>query len=241
MELMINRLSLQLRINSLEILLSFGNMNRDVVDQLMRRLSDTIHNIKESKIEQHVKNILSLYAAGYLHQLGIKLFSSSITRLRIIEKTLGPLPLDERFTEAQRIIKITDDAMQIVQDIWEALNEKEKESRLGAHVHYRLAGMLFSFSFNVFMMNGGVSGRENKFLYLERFFNAITAFNIFIQNGEYDEAYSAITTAYEIGTLHDYLFNNKMESSRMQDIIDRIEQISAETGRGCYQSLVKKF
>ena len=36
MELMINRLSLQLRINSLEILLSFGNMNRDVVDQLMQ-------------------------------------------------------------------------------------------------------------------------------------------------------------------------------------------------------------
>ncbi len=68
--------------------------------------------------------------------------------------------------------------MQIVQDIWEALNEMEKESRLGAHVHYRLAEMFFSLSFNVFMMNGGASGREIESLYLQSFFLIQLLFNI---------------------------------------------------------------
>jgi hypothetical protein len=241
MELAINRLSTQLRIDSLDIVLSLGNLNRDVEERLTKRLYDTVRDIKESKIEQHAKNILGLYAAGYLHQLGIKLFTSGITRLRIIEKTFGPLPLADRAEEAQRVIKLTDDAIQMVQDIWESLNEKEKEARLGAHVHYRLSEMFFSLSFSVFMMNGGPSGREVESLFLRRYFSAITAFNIFIQNVEYDEAYSAITTAYEIRTLHDYIFNKKMKDQPIQNIIDRIEQISAKTGRECYQSLVNRF
>lgn len=235
MELTINRLSVQLRINSLEI---FDDIDRDV---LMRRLYGTISDIKESNIEQHAKNILILHAAGYLHQLGISIFSSSVTRLRILEKTIGHVSLIERCSDAQRVLDIVDYAVKIVEDVWQSLSEKEKESRLGAHVRYRLAEMFFSLYFNIFMLNCGSSFKDRESLYLQRYSYAITAFNYFVQNDEYDEAYSALTTAFEIGTMHDYLFENKLEKPSVKKVYDRIEEISAEMGKSSYQSLFTKF
>jgi hypothetical protein len=241
MESAFNRLSTQLRIDSLDIVLAFGNMNRDIDEQLIKNLYDTIRDIEESKIEHFMKILLRLYAAGYLHQLGIKLLSTSIIRLRIKEKTFGPLLLADRVAEAQRVSRITHNALQMVQGIWESLSDKEKETILGAHVHYRLAEMFFSFSFTSFMLNGGASGNEVESPFLERYSFAITAFNIFIQNAEYDGAYSAITTAYEIGTLYDNIFNKEMKTPPIQDVIDRIQQLSTETGRAYYKSLVKEY
>jgi hypothetical protein len=237
-----NRFSIQLRIDHIELLLSFGIMTRELEYHLISQLYNTMRTIKESKLERYAQKILLLYAAGNLYQLGVNLLSSSITRLRIMGKTFGPLPLALRIQEARRVISITEDAMSVVQEVWESLDDKEKESQLGAHVHYRLASMFFEFSLNIFMLNSGKSGNEvYEPLYLIRYFSAITAYNMFIQKNQYDEAYSAIITAYELRELHDHLFTSRIQEPPIQDIVNRIEQLSAETGKARYQPLVKKY
>jgi len=242
MQLPANRLSIRINIDFIEVGQSFGNSRRETQERLLLQLGDTIKLVSESKIEQHTKNILLLYAAGNLYQLGINLLITSITRFRIVEKTFGPPPLYLRIAEAKQVISVIDAATSIVQDVWSALEEKERSGRLGAHVHYRLASMFFLFNFNMLMLNSGE--RDHEFpedLYAQRYSSAIAAYNYFIQELEDDEAYSSLTTADEIGELYKYHFGKAIQGSSAQDLKDRINRLSKETGREPHHSLVRKY
>jgi hypothetical protein len=239
MQLPANRLSTRIKIDFLEVALSFGNRSRETQERLLLQLRDTIKLVSESNIEQHTKNILLLYAAANLHQLGINLLTTSITRFRIVEKTFGPPPLYSRIAEAKHVIGVIEAATSIVQDVWRALEEKERNGRLGAHVHYRLASMFFSFTFNMLMLKSGERDQESsETLYAQKYSSAIAASNYFIQELEYDEAYSSLTTADEIGELYKYHFGKVIQGPSAQDLQERINQLSKETGREPHHSLL---
>jgi hypothetical protein len=242
MQLPANRLSTRIRIDFLEVLLSFGNRSREAQERLVLQLRDTIKLVSESNLEQHTKNILLLYAAGNLYQLGVNLLTTSITRFRIVEKTFGRPPLYSRIAQAKQVIDVIEAATSIVQDVWRALEEKERNGRLGAHVHYRLASMFFSFAFNMLMLNSGERDQEStETLYAQRYSSAIAAFNYFIQEREYDEAYSSLTTADEIGELYKYHFGKAIQGPSAQDLQERVNQLSKETGREPHHSLVRQY
>ena len=242
MKLPANRLGMRINIDFLEVGQSFGNKGREAQEGLLSQLFDTIKLVRESNIELHIKNILLLYAAGNLYQLGINLLITSITRYRILEKTFGPPPIYLRIAEAKRVIGVTDAATSIVQDVWSTLEEKEKNGRLGAHVHYRLASMFVSFNFNMLMFSNGERDQESpEDLYAQRYSSAIVAYNYFIQELEYDEAYSSLTTADEIGELYKHHFGKAIQGPSAQDLQDRINQLSKETGREPHHSLVREY
>lgn len=242
MKLPANQLSTRIRLDFLEILLSFGNKSPQTQQRLASQLQNTIKLVSESKLEAPAKNILLLYAAGNLYQLGINLFSTSITRLRIIEKTFGLPPLPLRIAEAKQVLNIIEAATSIVQNVWSALDEKQRNGRLGAHVNYRLASMFFTLAFNMLMVDSGKRDQKNaEPLYAQRYSAAIAAFNYFIQQSEYDQAYSALTTAIEIGQLYNYHFGKTVEGPSAQDLQQRLDQLTKETGRAPYHSLVRKF
>lgn len=243
MKLTANRLSARINIDFLELVLSFGDRSRETEERLLVQLRDTIKLVSESNIEQHIRNILLLYAAGNLYQLGINLLTRSITRLRILEKTFGPPPLYFRIAEAKRVMGVIDAATSILEDVWRGLDEKEMNGRLGAHVQYRLASMFFSFELNMLILNNGERDQESiaESLYTKRYSSAIAAFNYFVQEQEYDEAYSSLTTADEIGELYKYHFGKAIQGPSAQDLQDRINQLSKETGREPHHSLVKQF
>jgi hypothetical protein len=242
MKLPANRLSTRINIDFLEVGQSFGNRSRETHERLLLQLRDTIKLVSESDIDQYTKNILLLYAAGNLYQLGINLLITSITRFRILEKTFGPPPIYLRVAEAKQVIGVIDAATSIVQDVWNALEEKERNGRLGAHVHYRLASMFFSFAFNKLMLNNGERDQEStEDLYAQRYSSAIVAYNYFVQELEYDEAYSSLATADEIGELYKYHFGKSIQGPSAQNLQERINQLSKETGREPHHSLVRQY
>lgn len=242
MKLPTNQLSTRIRIDFLKVVLSFGNRKAKEQERLVSRLRDTIKLVSESTLEVHNRNILLLYAAGNLWQIGINLSATSITRFRILEKTFGPPPLEARIGEAKIVMNIIKEATSIVQNVWRALDEKERNGQLGAHVHYRLASMFSSFALNALMVNCSEREKESaETLYVQRYASAIAAFNYFIQHGEYDEAYSSLTTAIEIEELYKYHFGKTIQGQSAQDLQERMNQLSKEIGREPYRSLVRQY
>jgi hypothetical protein len=240
MKLAANQLSTRIRIDSLEVVLP--ESSPETRKGLATQLRSTIKLINETELDPHTKKILMLFAAGNLHQFAINLLAKSLTQLRIMEKTFGPQPLSWRITQAQEVMGTIEEATSLVRNVWNTLDEKEQNGRLGAHVHERLASMFLAFAFNMLMLDGGKKDKQSsETIYVQRYSIAIAAFNFFIEQGEYEEAYSSLTTAMEIGELYSHHFGKTIEGPPPEELQQRIDHLARETGRDPYYSMVKHY
>jgi hypothetical protein len=240
MKLAANQLSTRIRIDSLEIVLP--ESSPETRKRLATQLRSTIKLINETELDPHTKKILMLFAAGNLHQLAINLLATRLTQLRIMEKTFGPQPLSRRVAQAQEVMAMMEEATSLVRKVWSTLDEKEQNGRLGAHVHDRLASMFLAFAFNMLMLDAGKKDEQSsEAIYVQRYSIAIAAFNFFIGQGEYEEAYSSLTTAMEIGELYNHHFGKTIEGPPPEELRQRIDHLARETGRDPYNSMVKQY
>jgi len=240
MKLAANQLSTRIRIDSLEVVLP--ESSPETRKGLATQLRGTIELINETELDPYTKKILMLFAAGNLHQFAINLLAKSLTQLRIMEKTFGPQPLSWRIAQAQEVMGTIEEATSLVRDVWNTLEEKEQNGRLGAHVHNRLASMFLAFSFNMLMLDGGKKDEQSsEAIYVQRYSIAIAAFNFFIEQSEYEEAYSSLTTAMEIGELYSHHFGKTIEGPPPEELQQRIDHLARETGRDPYHSMVKHY
>jgi hypothetical protein len=110
-------------------------------------------------------------------------------------------------------------------------------------LNYQISFTFFLQSFSGVILDSGQIDQVNKprSLFQSRFDAAIYSFNGFIEIGAYDEAYSAITTALEIGRLFEYTSRAKLEHFEHEQVCSRIARLGKELERPEYSSLVDRL
>lgn len=238
-----NKLSILVRIDRLRILTAFGLINRDKQNVLVTQIRQTEKAIREAEIEANRRNILLLAVAGNLHQLGLNILSSSVTAIRIKEKMLGPTSEEERLQEAKQVEDIIESSNIILENIYKELQQDNSDAYVRAYTLYQISFTFCSFAFNSFMLSEGKRSwtQDWQDLFSSRYNGALSAYNEFVEMGAMDNAYSALTTAFELKILHDYTFSSPMPGASEDELQERIKAIGQQLGRTDYVSLVKKF
>jgi hypothetical protein len=241
-ELKSNQLGVRLRIDHLEIIGSMMKWELGAEDRLLAQLETTESEIRAAPIEEQARRILLLYLAGERYQLGLNLFAHDATRYRIRARTVGEEPLAKRIVQAQRVLRILESAIGIVQEVANGIREDPEQKALQAHVYYRLASMFFSFAMNDLMLGGNSNPtKQQRELYQLKYQQAISAYNFFVEKQDLDEAFSALSTAYEIRAIHNYVFDEKIEIPPKEQLLDRLSQLSSKTRHGPFESIIDTY
>jgi hypothetical protein len=241
-ELKSNQLSVRLRIDHLEIIVSMMKWEQRAEDRLLAQIETTETEIRGALIEEQARRILLLYLAGEKYQLGVNLFAHDAARYRIRAKTVGVEPLAERVVQAQRVLRIMESAIGIVQEVANSISDDPEQKALQAHVYYRLASMFFSFAMQDLMLGENITPtKEQRELYQLKYQQAISAYNFFVERQDLDEAFSALSTAYEIRAIHNHIFDDKIAIPPKEELLDRLSQLSSKARHGPFESIIETY
>lgn len=239
----VNHLSIRLRIDYLNVLITFGISSKKKQKNIVSGLRRTEDEIRKADIDQAARHLLLLASAGNLYQLAINLQATHITQFRIREKVIGPTTIKERLVAAQEILDLMRSATNTIESVKRDLKNSDAEDAILPYIQYRLAFMFFSFVFNTFMLDGGAltPDSQSEELFRSRYATALDAYNRFVKIGVLDDAYSALATALELKLLHDHSFATSFEGLTEKELLSRINTIGKQLGRLEYTSLVKQY
>ena len=82
---------------------------------------------------------------------------------------------------------------------------------------------------------------EQRDLYQLKYQQAIAAYNIFVEKQDLDEAFSALSTAYEIRTIHNYVFDEKIEIPPREQLLDVLSELSSKTRHEPFKSIIETY
>jgi hypothetical protein len=128
--------------------------------------------------------------------------------------------------------------------VYKELTNQEADQLIERYIRNRLATNFFSMTFNSFVLNGGKlssTSPEYREVFVTRYWDGIAAYNAFVESGEFEEAYSSITTAYEIRILHNEVYTENISSPEESDLLSRIEALASKLARPPYKSLVRQY
>ena len=238
-----NKLSILVRIDRLRILGAFGLVNSDKQDALVAQIRQTEKTIRDAEIDVNWRNILLIATAGNLHQLGVNIFTSSITAIRIQEKIFEPTPVADRVRGAKQVADIIESSTNILEEVYNELQQTSAGNYVKAYTLYQISFTFCSFVFNLFMLSKGEQplAQGSQSLFCSRYNSALSAYNMFIEMGMMHDAYSALTTAFELRILHNHIFSHPMSGASEDELQERINAIGQQLGRTDYISLVREF
>jgi Domain of unknown function (DUF4365) len=242
MNIVANSLCTRVRIDRAAVMSATAKSELNENLWLVPEVKNTIEDINESDIDELTKAVLILHAVENLNQLAINIHTRLLTYLRIQEKAGFIIPMKNRVVQARSILDLFNEVTEWQQKISKSL-QKDKHSFLSFIFSYKVSSTFFQQTFSMAMLDSGRIERvnESRNLFQSRFDAAIYAFNGFIEIGAYDEAYSALTTALEIGKLFEHTTKAKLEHFEPEQIQFRIAILCKELDRPEYSSLVDGF
>ena len=239
MSLPANLLGTRVRIDFTAVLSATTNYEFSENMRLVPQVRKTIKEINESDVDEPTKSVLILHSVDNLNQLAINIQTRLVTFLRIREKSGWSIPMDLRVLHARTILGLLDEVTNWQEKIHRRIRT-EDDTFLSYTLSYQVAHTFLQQMVSWVILDSGQinDANERRSLFESRYNAAIYAFNGFVKTGAYDEAYSALTTALEIGQLFERIARATLEHFDSKKIYLRISCLRDELERPEYSSLV---
>lgn len=216
-----------------------GKVDGSTLD-LIRSISS---KVDESDLAQHEKFLLTLFNLENLHNYGTDLLLKDGSKFILQEKLGIHVPVSIRLKRARGVLSIIEVANEQVVTIYRQAKE-QGDKVVNAHAAYYKARFFFSTNFHTMLLSANqprYSNETTKNLYSAHVRICYESIGLFFDLNMLHDAHQALTCAYDIQSLYETLYGEKLEDLKsLSDIESTIRKVEKETGISAFRSIVRE-
>jgi len=200
------------------------------LENVFKKIESIENQINTLDASQETRYLYMLEIISFVHQIGIRHFLESATRMMIQKKILGDSPLQERLANAKLLVMLIEKTQKILQLILE-YSKKTKNDYLMATVLFKKTYMFYSFSLQSLGISYSSGTGLDSFketppanLFKQAYREIINAYNIFQERNDLRKAYKCLAISMEVNYLHSFI-----NAQNIDDCVHK--QITVALGR----------
>ena len=214
-------------------------------DEILREISiiETIYNEELSSKDQSLYykiQISSLY-----QNMGLQLMSKNFTSMNMLNNSGYYVSIEQEVELIQEFMNYIIRAREILEDIYQKANKLSWNGLI--------AQTLDSICLNFIMINTNILGLANQKLNdqfdrdafnqecISNFNNALYAYNIFIKQHSFLNAFKSLSKAIEINDLYFFVNNNDIDSIQIKEINKKILNLEKDKGFAGFTNIVRQL
>jgi len=229
-------ISIKIRLLHLKVIKS--GLDSEDLEKVTKEFDDLFPAIDSSNLPENIKHQYKVYLATSLLAMLTRMLIEMIATFKVREKVFHKKFQQERILVASFLMPVFQLACDIYQEALD-FSVKNKEEALYAYVLYSQGLSFFLVNLNTSTMEDAAPIDIEKCK--RQYQNLLVAYNYFLKLGLMDNAYQAITTAYDIDRMCILFLGKTIEENKENELIKVIQEIEKDTGRPQYISIVERL
>lgn len=215
------------------------------LENVLKKIDSIENQINALDASQETRYLYMLEVMSFVHQIGIRHFLESTTRMMIQKKILGNSPLQERLVNAKLLVMLITKSQRILQLILDYSN-KTKNDYLMATVLFKKTYMFYSFSLQSLGLSYSSGTSLDSFkethpanLFKQAYSEIIKAYDIFQKRNDLRNAYKCLAISMEVNYLHSFLNAQNIDDCVHKQITVTLERLEKELAIEPYKILTE--
>ena len=214
-----------------------SKLDEEDFEEIMKDIENLFHSVESPSLSETIKYHYKIALATDLLLILSRTVTNIMGSFSLREKIFGSIPLSERVDAAQMLLPL----LKVASDIYTKALEfavDNKDELLQAYILYAQGFSAFMFEIDLAILGKVSLDIQNC---RTQYYNLLRAYNYFIKNGMIDNAYKAITTAYDINKMCQLFLQKSIEDVEEEKLEGLISKIEKDTGRHKYLSCVEEI
>lgn len=215
------------------------------LENVLKKIESIENQINTLDAPQETRYLYMLEIISFVHQLGIRHFLESTTRMMIQKKILGNSPLQERLANAKLLVMLIEKPQKILQLILD-YSKKTKNDYLMATVLFKKTYMFYSFSLQSLGISYSSGTSLDSFkethpanLFKQAYSEIINAYNIFQKRNDLRNAYKCLTISMEVNHLYSFINAQNIDDCVHKQITVDLERLEKDLNIESYKILTE--